>query len=197
VRRRWPLHVRCCRQKFTFAMSSPDEFLVQTVAQLAPVEYQLLYFAGPRTQRLTLLCLCPKHYINVYESNLGMIIDDNNNNNDNFLSCFSNLRRKSVIMSEEKENQQSAVRLVFSNCCPNRCFVCFWCRICYFDVQLVCWPRVQWTPRYWLMQVVVIVLIAYRNINSCKRCSLYTIWSSLLAVRRLVDVKSAARQSHM
>ena len=28
-----PLHVRCRRKKFTFAISSPDEFLVQTVAQ--------------------------------------------------------------------------------------------------------------------------------------------------------------------
>jgi len=27
-RRRWPLHVRCCRKKFTFAISSPDEFLL-------------------------------------------------------------------------------------------------------------------------------------------------------------------------
>ena len=26
-RRRWPLHVRCCRKKFTFAISSPDKFL--------------------------------------------------------------------------------------------------------------------------------------------------------------------------
>ena len=26
-RRRWPLHVRCRRKKFTFAISSPDEFL--------------------------------------------------------------------------------------------------------------------------------------------------------------------------
>jgi len=24
---RWPLHVRCCKKKFTFAISSPDEFL--------------------------------------------------------------------------------------------------------------------------------------------------------------------------
>jgi len=27
-RRRWPLHVRCCNEKFTFAISSPDEFLL-------------------------------------------------------------------------------------------------------------------------------------------------------------------------
>ena len=27
-RRRWPLYVRCCRKKFTFAISSPDEFLL-------------------------------------------------------------------------------------------------------------------------------------------------------------------------
>ena len=27
-RRRWPLHVRCRRKKFTFAISSSDEFLV-------------------------------------------------------------------------------------------------------------------------------------------------------------------------
>jgi len=26
-RRRWPLHVRCRRKKFTFAISSADEFL--------------------------------------------------------------------------------------------------------------------------------------------------------------------------
>ena len=26
-RRRWPLYVRCCKKKFTFAVSSPDEFL--------------------------------------------------------------------------------------------------------------------------------------------------------------------------
>jgi len=33
-RRRWPLHVRCCRKKFTFAISSPDEFLFSVANDL-------------------------------------------------------------------------------------------------------------------------------------------------------------------
>jgi len=35
-RRRWSLglHVRCCRKRFTFAISSPDEFLLIMLAIL-------------------------------------------------------------------------------------------------------------------------------------------------------------------
>ena len=33
-RRRWPLHVRCCRKKFTFAILSPDEFLLTLTSKV-------------------------------------------------------------------------------------------------------------------------------------------------------------------
>ena len=40
---RWPVHVRCRRKKFTFAISSPDEFLLPAALRAAQACRYLIY----------------------------------------------------------------------------------------------------------------------------------------------------------